>query len=158
MQKWNRKWFFSNFQKYHHKEGIKSTRKQVSNFCVTFQILFRNCESNSNFLKNANVTKIRRRQKFKVRLHFWSYGKIPAWHPRKMYFFQMSCEDFVLASKMKPKFKFLMLQVMPEFSIFLKCDMLQGCDMSHLTNNLYFFAWNGPNICRKIFYILKITI
>ena len=28
---------------------------------------------------------------------------------------------------------------MPEFSIFSQCDMLQGCNISHVTNNFYFF-------------------
>ena len=57
---------------------------------------------------------------------------------REKCIFRTSCGDFVLASKMKPKFEFLTPQVMPEFSIFSKCDMLQGCHMSHLTNNLCF--------------------
>ena len=34
-----------------------------------------------------------------------------------------------------------------------KFELLQGCDITHVTNNLYFFARYGPNICRRIFYI-----
>ena len=56
----------------------------------------------------------------------------------KIDFFWTSWGDFILALKMKPKFDYLTPQFMPEFSIFSKCDMLQGCDMSHVTNNLYF--------------------
>ena len=96
--------------------------------------------------------------KIQILSSFLKLGQNPRMTSEKNVFYRMSCEDFVLASKMKPKFEFLTSRVMPEFSNFSKCDMLQGCDMSHVTNNLYFFAWYGPNICRRIFYILEITI
>ena len=45
----------------------------------------------------------------------------------ELQFSRTSCRDFVLASKINPKFEFLMPQVMRKLSIFSKCDMLQGC-------------------------------
>ena len=71
---------------------------------------------------------------------FLKLGQNPCMTSEKNVFFRTSCGDFVLALKMKPKFDCLTPQVMPELSIFSKCDMLQGCDMSHVTNILYFFC------------------
>ena len=65
--------------------------------------------------------------------------------------FPTSCRDFVLTSKMKPKFEFLTAQVMPEFSIFSKCDMLQGFDMSHVTNNLYILHYMAQMCLEECF-------
>jgi len=57
---------------------------------------------------------------------------------REKCIFLMLYKDFVLGFKIKLEFEFWTPQVMPEYSIFSKCYILQGCDMSHVTNNLYF--------------------
>ena len=62
--------FFQNFKKYHQREDMKSNRKQVPISGSLFNFLFKNCESNSHFVKNANVIKIRLCPIIKFWLHF----------------------------------------------------------------------------------------
>ena len=55
-------------------------------------------------------------------------------------------------------FDFLTPQVIPKFENFSKCDMLQCCDMSHVTIEKVFFTWYDQNIYKGMLYIIEIRI
>ena len=128
--------FFKILPERGHQEDLKTGVKLLfhfSNFClkiVRVTVTLSKCQCHKNKAVSNN----------QILASFLKLGQNPRMTSEKNVFFRRSCVDFVLASKMKPKFDCLTSQVMPELSIFSKCNMLQGCDMSHVRNNLYFFA------------------
>ena len=72
-----------------------------------FNFLFKNCESNSHFVT-------------KILASFLKPGQNPQMTSEKNGFFRTPCEDFVLASKMKPKFEFLTPPYFCDIGIFDK--------------------------------------
>ena len=91
-----------------------------------------------HILRKLNILEWLAVSKVQILASFLMLGQNPHMTSEKNVFFRTSCRDFFLASNMKPKFEFLTPQFKPDFSIFSKFDMLQGCDMSHVINNLYF--------------------